>query len=268
MSIAFIDSGVGGLPYVLTARTYLSGEQFIYVADNASFPYGDRTPEFLIDTVSRITEHLISRHNPRVIVIACNTASVFALPALRERFDVPFVGTVPAIKPAAAVTRSGRIGILATSRTVGAAYLDQLVDVHATECVIERLAGSDLVDFVESEGLFASDQEKRAALRGTVERLSTQAIDTLVLGCTHFIFLKEQLEAMLGPEITIVDSRDGVARRIVALAAQPAQSTGSDAPEDQLWTTGETDQYEAISRHYGFRYMGSLSGDGNGGAGV
>lgn len=262
MSIAFIDSGIGGIPYVLKAREYLRDERFVYVADTASFPYGERSPDFVVRSVCSITEKLIETFDPRVIVIACNTASVFALPILREQFRVPFVGTVPAIKPAAEVTRSGRIGVLATSRTVGAAYLDQLVDEHATECVIERIAGSQLVDFVESGGWKARAADAEDALRSTVEILKTHNIDTLVLGCTHFIFLKQHLESMLGTGISVVDSRDGVARRVLSLAARaddPGQGATAEK-SDLLYTTGVSPQYEALAQHFGFSYAGTLDG--------
>ncbi|MFP4509260.1 MAG: glutamate racemase [Spirochaetota bacterium] len=262
MSIAFIDSGIGGIPYVLKAREYLPAERFTYVADTASFPYGERSPDFVIRSVSSITEKLIEAFSPRVIVIACNTASVFALPILRERFHVPFVGTVPAIKPAAEVTRSGRIGVLATSRTVGAAYLDELVDEHATECVIERFAGSQLVDFVESGGWNAPAADVERALRPTVEVLKTHDIDTLVLGCTHFIFLQAHLETLLGSGISVVDSRDGVARRILSLAGSDGESRPERVmqPRDLLYTTGFSPQYEKLAGHFGFSYAGTLHG--------
>lgn len=263
MPVAFIDSGIGGIPYVLTARDYLPHQQFVYVADTALFPYGDRTAESIVQSVIRISSTLLDTFAPRVIVIACNTASVFALPVLRDRFDVPFVGTVPAVKPAAELSKSGNIAVLATSRTVGAAYLDQLVETYARECIIERIAGSELVSFVEQGGWRASVEEIRSAIMPTVEMLQTSRIDTLVLACTHFIFLKEQFESLLGPDVTVVDSRDGVARRIRTLVSDSEESAAGQtgARADTLLCTSLDTRYEALSNHFGFDYSGILTNE-------
>jgi glutamate racemase len=116
--IAFLDSGVGGLPYLAHTRRLLPGERYVYVADRENFPYGEKESARIVDAALSLTERLVAREHPRLVVVACNTMSVIALPMLRARFSLPFVGVVPAVKPAASLSRRRRVGVLATRQTV------------------------------------------------------------------------------------------------------------------------------------------------------
>ena len=160
--VAFLDSGIGGLPYLAAARLLLPSAPYVYLADRENFPYGDRTPERITAAVTAAVQRLLTSAHPRVVVIACNTASVVALPALRARFDLPFVGVVPAVKTAAASTPGGRFGVLATQQTVEGEYLRGLIASHAPGCTVVALPAAGLVRFVE-EDLLGSTRAERLA---------------------------------------------------------------------------------------------------------
>ena len=220
--IAFFDSGVGGIPYLLmVAGRYPEGKYF-YCADTKYFPYGQKPDERIREIVLEGVGRLIDSVEPDLVVVACNTASVVALGALRDTFPLPFVGVVPAVKPAARISTVKRIGLLATSRTVAEAYTDNLIQSFASDCRVFRLASPELVTFVEHGYPSASAEEIEGALRDTVDWCVENRIDTLILGCTHFIFLGDHLARLLGPGVAIVDSVEGVgnqALRVLGVAA-------------------------------------------------
>jgi glutamate racemase len=235
-TIAFIDSGVGGLPYLAHARRVLPGWRYAYVADREHFPYGERSRESIIDATLGVTERLIAREHPRLIVVACNTMSVVALPALRERFALPFVGVVPAVKPAASLSRRRRVGVLATRQTVEGEYLHGLIAQHAVGCAVVSLASGPLVQFVEKELFQASPSLREERVRQEVSRFLSEDIDALVLGCTHFLHLEQEFRALLDAEgIVLVDSREGVTRQTARLLAGIPTAGGGNGT---LYVTG------------------------------
>ena len=136
--IVFIDSGVGGLPYLEKARIYMPGENLVYVADNKNFPYGEKSAGQLKSIILMLIRKIVDKISPKLIVIACNTASVVALSLLREEFGIPFVGVVPAIKPAGEYSENGKIGLLATRKTVEDPYTDTLINEFASSCRVEK----------------------------------------------------------------------------------------------------------------------------------
>jgi glutamate racemase len=237
--IAFIDSGVGGLPYLAYTRGLLPDERYVYVADRANFPYGGKPRARIIDAVASVVEALIAREDPQLIVVACNTASVVALEALRARFPVPFVAVVPAVKPAAAASGERRFGVLATRRTVEGKYLRDLVRRFAAGCTVVSLPAGGLVEFVEQDLLGASRAQRLARVAAEVERFRQAGIDILVLGCTHFLHLEEEFRELLGPEgIRIIDSRDGVARQVAHLLGAPTEGAAKAADAEAAAPTG------------------------------
>ena len=247
--IGFLDSGIGGLPYLAWIRRRRPRERYAYIADNEYFPYGerprDRLVSHLIDTVRIIVEKLA----PKLLVLACNTASVAALDTLRDRFELPIVGVVPALKPAAERSKGRRIALLATSRTVAERYTDDLIERFADDCVVARIGNGNIVDFVEHQFLAASAEEKKAFLAGTVEELKQSQIDTVVIGCTHFIYIEDELRAGLGDEVAIIDSVAGVGRQIIRvleeknLQVSPAASPLEDTV-DALYLTSKNKSAE------------------------
>ena len=217
-SIAFLDSGVGGIPYLLaTVAAYPEG-RYTYYADNANFPYGERNPADLERTVADAVSHLTRLVEPDVVVVACNTASVVALRSLRANYSIPFVGVVPAIKPAAAVPETRRIGVLATSRTVEDTYVADLITRFASTSEVVLVPASGLVQLVEERFGSFSDEELRLALEEPIRSLLEAQVDAVVLGCTHFIHVRDAVAEMLGPETRVVDSVDGVVRQTLRIA--------------------------------------------------
>jgi glutamate racemase len=222
-SVVFLGSGVGGLPYIEYARSLLPGTPLHYLADDAGFPYGTKTPLQIEDLLIERTRRLKARLLPSAFVIACNTASQIGLSTLRAIHpDLPIVGTVPAVKPAAASTQNGRIGVIATERAVADPFLDDLIVRYAPDIEVVKLAAQDLVYFVENRLLTAGEAERMAAVEPYVRSFIASGVDRIVLACTHFLHLEKEFSACclrLGAvNIQIVDSRQGVANRIAKLA--------------------------------------------------
>jgi glutamate racemase len=213
--IAFCDSGIGGLPYLESARLELPGERFVYLADREGFPYGTKTREEVRDRVLGIVDALVEEYRPKALVIACNTASQAALGAVRADFpDLPVVGTVPAIKPAAEQTKTGTIGVMATEGAVEDPYLDELVEHHAKGVTVLREAAQELVEFVEHRSTVADSEERRKIVEPYVRRLVDGGADQIVLACTHFLYLRDDMAFCAGDRAKTVDSRLGVAKRL------------------------------------------------------
>ncbi len=209
--IAFIDSGIGGIPYLRHAVEHIQTVESIYVADTAFFPYGDKPANELRRRLIRLVDILQRRFNPQAIAIACNTASVVALPELRNQFSFPFIGTVPAIKPAATLTANRHIGIMATSQTTRDPYVDDLVARFAEDIQVTRIPAGQLVKDIECR--FFSDRDS-GAVAAVANRFQDAGCDTVILGCTHFIHLKDTLERRWRGGIRCVDSREGISRQL------------------------------------------------------
>ncbi|MHB0897753.1 MAG: glutamate racemase [Spirochaetales bacterium] len=245
-SILFFDSGVGGLPYLAMARTLLPGIIMHYIADDAGFPYGTKTPrqveDLLLDRVRRLRARLM----PDVLVIACHTASHIGLETLRKAHpDLPIIGTVPAIKPAASSSKTGCIGVLASERTIMEPYLDDLIARYASELEVVKLPAQDLVSFVERGYLGSSVAERRAAVEPYVRLLLDKNADRIVLACTHFLHLEKDIAecaASLGASgVEIVDSRTGVAKQLAQCVAgrEAGANDASPAVLGRFLLTGE-----------------------------
>lgn len=224
-SIVFLDSGVGGLPYLERCAELLPGTSMHYLADDEGFPYGTKDPSLLLEILHDRVRRLRSRFLPSALVIACNTASQVGLKALREAHPgFPIIGTVPAIKPAAAGTKSGKIGVMATERTTIDPYIDDLIARYATEVEVVKLAAQDLVSFVEKDFLASTPEQRIAAVDPYVRELLAAGVDRIVLACTHFLHLEKDialcLERRRAADVQIVDSREGVARRLAQVAAE------------------------------------------------
>jgi len=260
-TVAFIDSGVGGLPYLAHARSALSGRRFVYLADREHFPYGERDRESIIQSTISVTDRLIAREHPRLIVVACNTMSVVALPALRARFALPFVGVVPAVKPAASLSRRRRVGVLATRQTVEGDYLRGLIEHYAIGCSVVSLSSAALVDFVERDLYKAGPEAREERVRQEVGRFLTEDIDALVLGCTHFLHLEAEFRRLLDAKgILLVDSRDGVTRQAARLLAPAAPGHAAD-DVGSLYVTGPRpleESYGWFARGFGLRLADAL----------
>ncbi|MDR3166833.1 MAG: glutamate racemase [Treponema sp.] len=212
--VLFLDSGIGGLPYCRYFHLRNPREPLVYTADRENFPYGSKSREELSAALISLTGQLIDRFRPKLAVLACNTASVSALAALRAAFPaLPFVGTVPAVKPAVQESRKRRIGVLGTSRTIGDPYIAELAAQYGTDCIIRGIAAGELVDFVEYRYAVTGKAEKRRMVEPYIEQFRADGADGVVLGCTHFIFLLKEFRAAAAPDMKVYDSLEGVSRR-------------------------------------------------------
>jgi len=218
--ILFFDSGVGGLSIVAPARAALPRVPFVYAADSAGFPYGTKSEGEIAARVPALLGRLAERYRPRLIVIACNTASTIALAHVRAALDVPIVGTVPAIKSAAALSRTRTIGVLGTEATVRQAYVDDLAARFAGDCRVIRNGSADLVELAEAKlhGHDSDPARYAAVMAGLFDQPGGAEIDVIVNACTHFPLVENELRVAAGARpIRFVDGGEGIARRIAAL---------------------------------------------------
>jgi glutamate racemase len=219
--ILFFDSGVGGLSVLAPTRALLPNAPIVYCADSAGFPYGKKSDAELASRIPAILGRLVERFHPRLAVIACNTASTIALDHVRSALDLPVVGTVPAIKPAAEISKSRVIGVLGTEATVRQPYVDDLAARFASDCTIIRHGSPELVELAEAKlaGESVSVEAVRAATGPLFDAQGGNRIDTIVLACTHFPLLRDELGAAF-PHVDYVDGGPGIARRIAYLTQE------------------------------------------------
>ncbi|PSJ42839.1 glutamate racemase [Zobellella taiwanensis] len=260
-SILLFDSGVGGLSVYREIHKALPGQHYFYLFDNAFFPYGELSEPQLVARVEQLFADFCARHRVDIAVIACNTASTHVLPALRRLLSIPVVGVVPAIKPAAEHSRRygrGRVGLLATPGTVSRRYTADLIRDFAADLDVSLIGTSDLVRMAEEKV-----SGKRVDLARLAEVLapwrSANGPDTVVLGCTHFPLLLEELQQLL-PGVTFVDSGAAIARRVGALLASGVThgETTDPAPSTALFCTRLNDRARAQARIFEHEGLGPL----------
>ena len=216
--LLFFDSGVGGLSVLAPTRALLPHAPIVYVADSAAFPYGTRSEAEIAARVPALLGRLVERFRPRLAVIACNTASTIALDVVRAALDLPVVGTVPAIKPAAELSTTRVIGVLGTNATVRQRYVDDLAGRFAADCTVLRHGSAELVALAEAKlaGETVGADAVSAAVRALLDQAGAERMDTVVLACTHFPLLAAEIGVAL-PHVTLVDGGAGIARRIAYL---------------------------------------------------
>lgn len=214
MDFAYLDSGVGGLPYLTYLLSVAANSSCVYVADTKNFPYGQKDSDTVIKCSLECVGKIIEKFSPRVIVIACNTISVVALDSLRKSFPkTKFVGTVPALKVAASITKTKVIGLLATNRTISDPYTKRLIVDYARGCKVISRGDPQLVSFVEHKFFTSSDAERLSAVAPAVDYFIANGCDAIVLACTHFLNMVRYFEKYAAGRVSIVDSRPGVTRQ-------------------------------------------------------
>lgn len=234
--VGIFDSGVGGLSVAREIRRALPSEHLLYVADTAYVPYGDRTDDEVRARTLAIGGW-IQGQGAKVLVVACNTASGAALEDLRAQLGIPVIGLEPALKPAVRETRNGRVGVMATRGTLRSARFQRLVDNYADGVQVVRDPCPGLADLVESGLLAAPDLPEK--LQGYVAPLRQEGVDTVVLGCTHYVFVREAIQAALGPGVRLLDSSEAIARRTRQILAQ-ADALAPEGPGSlRFLTTAE-----------------------------
>lgn len=230
-TILLYDSGMGGLTIYDEVRKALPYAHYLYCFDNAFFPYSEKSEETLIERAVQIVQKIAEISPPDLVVVACNTASTAVLPTLRATFDFPIVGTVPAIKPAAMISETKTIGLLATKGTITRPYVLNMIEQYAANCVVEKIGTTDLVEIVE---------EKQQTGKVDLDRLqkviadwqTNEKLDTIILGCTHFPSVKEELKRLLPNVRYFVDSGEAIAKRVESLLlekgllSQPKEASG------------------------------------------
>lgn len=250
--IGVFDSGAGGLTILAALRKVLPHEHFIYMGDTANCPYGVRSNEEITALTLEACRFLLQQE-VKLIVIACNTASQAALSTLRATLpDVPFIGVVPAVKPAARLTRKGRIGIAATNQAAKAIYLRQLIDEFAEGIEAFAVGCPDLVTLVE-QGRF-DDDEVTATVKQALQPVLAEDIDVLVLGCTHFPALRPVIERVAGPKVQVIDSGEAIARRTYSVLQTmdmlaPTTLLASGGGKLDIWCSGEPEAFSPIVTH-------------------
>jgi glutamate racemase len=239
--ILLFDSGVGGLSVLAELRKVLPDAPVIYAADNAGLPYGAKSEAEIAARVCGLLGRMAERYHPRLICIACNTASTIALSMVRDVLAVPIVGTVPAIKPAAAMTGSGVIGLLGTEATIRQLYVDRLEAEFASGKTLLRHAAPELVMAAEAKlrGHEVDPDIYTRAAEGLRSQPGGDAIDVVVLACTHFPLLAAELAQAFGPGVAFIDGAAGIARRIAFLTQ--GQAFVRQAPDMALFTRDEPD---------------------------
>lgn len=242
-------------------RALLPSAPIVYVADNAFYPYGTKEPQEIEARLPALLGRLAGRFDPELIVIACNTASTIALDPVRAALDLPIVGTVPAIKPAALLSKSRTIGVLGTDATVRQPYVDRLTAEFASDCTVIRHGSAELVDLAEAS--LRGDRGDPAAYRRILDALFDRpggsAIDTIVLACTHFPLVQDELAAAARHPVSFVDGKEGIARRAAWLMR--GRTWPDPAPEGlAIFTAGGSglDSYRAGLAGFGLTRLETL----------
>jgi len=243
-SIGIFDSGVGGLSILKEITNLLPNESIIYFADQAYFPYGVRKREEIKKRAEKICLFLIEK-KVKLIVIACNTATTMAIDYLRKKFSLPFVGLEPAVKPASRLTKKGVIAVLATKRTGESKRHHRLIKEFALEKKVITIDASQLTPLVET-GKFNSLETRKVLLKYLLP-LKKIGVDVLVLACTHYSFLKEQIRKIMGSRVKIIDPGLAVAKQVKRLLKKDGLLSGQEKKKIKLLTTGEPQKFEALA---------------------
>lgn len=255
-SIAFLDSGIGGLPYLEWVRKNRPNLSLSYLADNLNFPYGELDENRVREVAIATAKHLYSRLSPDIIAVVCNTASVTALEDIRKVVPCPVVGTVPALKLAAG-RGIGSIGLLATEGTVKSAYVDRLISTFAPKRKVIRVAAGNIVRYVEEEWLEHGNRGAEKIMKKGLTTLYNAGVESIVIGCTHFLHVMEPIRKLMG-DVTVVDSLEGVGQRILHLSEEGTSHT-SDNFFFVSQRGAEELRYQRFAKLFGLQWGGLLS---------
>ena len=232
MHLGLFDSGIGGLSVLAAVRRRLPQAACTYIADSRHTPWGDRPAAWVQARCGQLATQLINT-GAQLVLVACNTGTTQAISALRAHWPgLPFVGVEPGIKPAVAASRSGRVAVMATQGTLQSPRLDQLVQHHAGQASVLRLPCPGLAEAIEQAGI--GDGTLPRLLDQLAEQLRAAEVDTVVLGCTHYPLVADQLQQRLGPGVALIDTADAVARRVASLVQDLVQDlVPADTPRAQ-----------------------------------
>lgn len=261
VDFAFLDSGIGGLPYMFYLKEKSPESNCVYIADTKNFPYGEKSQEKIIECALECVKKIITKFSPKVIVIACNTMSVNVLDSFRKTYpEQLFVGTVPAIKLAAEVSKNHCIGLLATNSTVNHPYNKKLKEDFASDCKMISRGDPELISFIEHQVYKSTETEIEAACKPAVDFFRSQGCDVIILGCTHFLNISKHIQNVAGESIKVIDSKSGVIKRALNMCGKIEPKGKSP---DLLFVTGQFDEeeknkYERLCLHYKLNFGGIL----------
>ncbi|MBA1229709.1 glutamate racemase [Pseudomonas viridiflava] len=244
--VGVFDSGVGGLSVLSEIRKLLPSESLMYLADCGHIPYGEKSPEYIVDRCLVIAD-FFREQGAKALVVACNTATAAGVAHIRQRYpDWPIVGMEPAVKPAAEATRSGVVGVLATTGTLQSARFAALLDRFAGDVRVVTQPCPGLVELIESGDLHS--QEIRQLLSSYVEPLLAERCDTIILGCTHYPLLKPLLQQMLPESVALIDTGAAVARQLQRLLSSCGLLASGPARETLYWSSDDPDKFRKVLR--------------------
>jgi len=234
--IGILDSGVGGLTVLGEIVRELPDESFLYIGDSKNTPYGPKSPEEIYLLAKRLVEFLLAKH-VKLIVVACNVITVSCLDQLRNDYtEVPIIGTVPVIKTAAQISKAKHIGILSTTGTAKSDYQKHLIEEFSNGCIVFNYGTDKLVPLIEQGKVESA--EMATVLQEVLKPFSKEYIDVLALGCTHFPFLKKQMEQILGPDVKLLDSGGAIARQVRRVLEHNNALTTGKGENVMIYTTG------------------------------
>lgn len=272
IDFAFLDSGTGGIPYMLSLKKKCPDARCVYLGDTIHFPYGEKSSDEVALCASEAVSLIVKKWNPRALVIACNTISVTALETLRKMFpSLPIIGTVPAIRLASKVSRNRKIGLLATTATVKNPYNAKLIEDFASDCQVFNRADPDLISFIEHDLFNATPEMRKKAVLPAVDFFRKNGCDTIILGCTHFTHIAEDIALEAGPGVSVVDSRDGVANHAIDVESRLPEIKDErkegceNLPEDEaFFCTGykskdDISEYETLCRRFNIPWGGIIT---------
>ena len=270
VDFAFLDSGTGGIPYMLLLKEKSPERRCVYLGDTVHFPYGEKSFEEIVSCSSHAISQIIDRWSPRAVIIACNTISVTALDELRKLYpDLPIIGTVPAIKLAAKVSLNKKIGFLATNASVNHPYSQKLIEDFASDCQVLKRGDPDLIDFIEHRLFTATREEKMAAVMPAVDYFNSCGCDTIILGCTHFTHMAREIDEAFASKswrkVFVVDSRDGVSNHALdVIKTAPEKPDSENLPEDMTFFVtslngdDEKKEYETLCDKFHIPFGGCI----------
>lgn len=270
IDFAFLDSGTGGIPYMLLLKEKSPESRCVYLGDTVHFPYGEKSFEEIVRCSSEAIDTIVKNWNPRAVIIACNTISVTALDELRKLHpDLPIIGTVPAIKLAAKVSLNKKIGFLATNASVNHKYSEKLIEDFASDCTVFKRGDPELIDFIEHKLFTASKEEKIEAVMPAVEYFNSNGCDTIILGCTHFTHMAREIEEAFASKswkkVFVVDSRDGVSNHALdVIKTAPGKKESENLPKDMTFFVtslkGDADrtEYETLCKRFNIPFGGCI----------
>lgn len=253
--IGIFDSGVGGLGVFRSITRLLPNEDIVYVAGNQYMPFGEKTIEQVQEISEKIVHFLINTHNVNLVVVACNTATVASIAYLRSRFSIPFVGVVPVVKPACEQTKTGCVAIMSTPLTASGSYIEALIRKFGYGVKVLSIGCPGLADLVEAGKIETPEMD--TLLRNLVASALESKADVIGLCSTHYPFIREQLQQIVGPSVIILDSNDPVARQVqrVLAAISDGASSCSRHQQYKFYATKDAEKFKVVAE----KLIGSLN---------